>query len=142
MSLRRPSCSTRIESLSERLIKCKMPFSEKRAPSFVATDRTTSTFPRSTSTSVTSSPMDLRLEIANRCSWLLDLALATKVRASSRSDLRSTGPATSIESSKASLFVDDTGRRVVDPSQPFRELDTGRNGNIPLEQAYYLSKHP
>jgi hypothetical protein len=21
-------------------------------------------------------------------------------------------------------------------------LDTGRNGNIPLEQAYYLSKHP
>src|SRR6202011_2554108 len=105
MSLRRPSCSTRIESFSERLIMCKMPNSEKCAPLFVATEYTTSRFPRVTSTSVTSSLMDFRLEIARRCCWLLDLALATKARASSRSDCRRTGPATSIESSKANLLM-------------------------------------
>jgi hypothetical protein len=86
MSLRRPRCSTRIESFSERLIMCKMPKSENRAPSFVATEFRTSRFPLVTSTSVTSSQMDFRLDIASRCSCLFDLALATKARPSNCSD--------------------------------------------------------
>ena len=109
MSLRRPISSMRIESLSERLIMCRMPKSERRAPVLVATERTTSRFPRVTSTSVTSESIDFRCEIASRCCWLFVLALATRVFVSRREDSRSTGPATSIESSNASLLMTLTG---------------------------------
>ena len=42
MSLRRPSCSARMESPSARWIMCRKPKSEKRAPLLLATEFTTS----------------------------------------------------------------------------------------------------
>src|SRR6267142_2983985 len=70
MSFRRPSCSARMESPSARLIMCKKPKPEKRAPSLFATEFTTSRLPRVTSTSVTASSRDFRFEIASKCGWL------------------------------------------------------------------------
>ena len=84
---------------------CKKPKSEKRAPSFFATEQTTSRLPRVTSSSVTGIAIEFRLDIANRCDWLLALALATKVRTSRRSECCRIGPATLIESSNASLLT-------------------------------------
>jgi hypothetical protein len=67
-----------MESPSARWIKCKKPKSENRAPSFFATEFTTSWLPRVTSTSVTDSSIDFRFEIASKCDWLLVQTLATR----------------------------------------------------------------
>ena len=88
---------------------CRKPKSEKRAPLLVATEFTTSWSPRVTSTSVTVSARDSRFEIASRWVWLLVQTLATSAYGSSFSDPCRIGPATSIESSKASLWMMLTG---------------------------------
>ena len=91
-------------SLSDRVTSVEQPKSEKRAPAFAAVLMTTFWFPRSTRTSVTSSLRRARWEIASS-----DPALGFRphnqrfvVKALGR---RNTGPATSIESSRASVLV-------------------------------------
>ena len=82
---------------------------EKLAPPLLASEFTTARLPCATSTSVTDAPMDWRLEIASMCAWLLLRTLAIRVSSSSRVDPSSIGRATSIASSKASLWITLTG---------------------------------
>jgi len=109
MSTRLPSVSIRMESCSDRSINRRKPKCEKRAPAFFAREVMTSWLPVTTRTSVTGSATVFLLDIASRSSWLLERAIETRVRTSSRSECRRMGPATSIELSRASWLMTLTG---------------------------------
>ena len=94
----------------ERVTRRRKPALEKRAPVLLATERTTSRSPRSTSTSVIASLSDLRSEIASRCSWLWVRALSTRSDSSSRSEPTRTGRATAMSWWKASSLTVRFGR--------------------------------
>jgi hypothetical protein len=100
---RKPRQVARLSSPSARLTRRVKPRSEISAPGLLTVLWITSSLPRSTSTSVTASLSDLREEIASRCAWLLLRASSISASSSSRADCDSTGPATSIASSKASV---------------------------------------
>src|ERR1700759_4804402 len=100
---RRPRQVARLSSPSARLTSREKPRSEISAPGLLTVLWITSSLPRSTSTSVTASLSDLREEIASRCAWLLMRASSISASSSSLADCDSTGPATSISSSKASV---------------------------------------
>ena len=92
----------RLSSPSARLTRRVKPRSVNSAPGLLTVDWITSSLPRWTSTSVTAPLRVLRVEIAIKCAWLLLRAFSIRVLSSSRIDCDSTGPATSMTSSKAS----------------------------------------
>ena len=62
-----------------------------------------------TRTSVTGSVTVSRLDIASRCGWLFERAIAIRVLPSSRAECRRMGPAISIEASRASCLIQLSG---------------------------------
>ncbi len=139
MSLRRPSCSARIESPSARVTMCSSEVPEKRAPALPATAFTTAWSPRVTSTSVTASPIDLRLEIASRCACPLMLALAINVSSSRRLEDSSTGPATAIAVVEGQL-ADDIDRRAVEMRKALRQLCAHLDFDLVCEPSDHLAE--
>ena len=93
----------RLSSPSARLTSRLKPRSVNSAPGLLTVLWITSSLPRSTSTSVTAVLSTLRVEIAIKWAWLLLRAVSISTSSSSRSDLDSTGPATSIRSSNAKV---------------------------------------
>src|SRR5258705_9025300 len=141
ISFRRPSCSARMESPSARVIMCRKPKSEKRAPLLLATEFT-------------------NFLIATRhqhvCDRLLDefsfrdreqmrLALGAGVGNQSVR-LEPLGlleyGAGDIDRIVKGKFMDDIDRGVIETGHPPCKLGTGRDFNRIRQQSNYLAKGP
>ena len=123
----------RSSSPSARLTSRVKPRSENSAPGLLTVLWTTSSLPRSTSTSVTAPLSTFRVEIAIKCAWLLLRAVSISASSSSRSDCDSTGAATSIRSSNASVRM-VSGGAVSIGSETVGEQRLGRGLDV-LHQA-------
>ena len=126
---RRPTQVARLSSPSARLTSRVKPRSVNSAPGLLTVIWTTSSLPRSTSTSVTAPLSVLRVEIAIRCAWLLLRAVSISVSSSRQFDCDSTGPATSMTSSKASARI-VMRRRGVDRREAVGEQRLGRGFDV------------